>query len=41
MKPIKISDKVVIGQNLTLFAGPCVAESLDVCLRTGEYIARL
>lgn len=41
MKPIVISDKVVIGKNLTLFAGPCVAESLEVCLQTGEFIARL
>ncbi len=41
MKPIKISDNVIIGEKLTLFAGPCVAESMDVCLKTGEFIAGL
>jgi 2-dehydro-3-deoxyphosphooctonate aldolase (KDO 8-P synthase) len=41
MNQINISDNVTIGKNLTLFAGPCVAESLDICLRTGEYIAGL
>lgn len=41
MNPVIISENVKVGEKLTLFAGPCVAESHDICLRTGEYIASL
>jgi 2-dehydro-3-deoxyphosphooctonate aldolase (KDO 8-P synthase) len=32
MKTITIGNKVEIGKKLTLIAGPCVAESLEICL---------
>ena len=41
MKTIKISDKVIIGEKLTLIGGPCVVESLEMCKTIAGYLQEL
>ena len=42
MNTIKISDKFTVGDgSLTLFGGPCTAESVEVCLEAGEFLRDL
>ena len=38
---IKIGKNVTIGQGLTLIAGPCVAESRELCLKVADYLRGL
>ena len=41
-KPVSISDSVTIGSDrMVLFAGPCAAESLEICLKTGKHVKEL
>ena len=43
MKTILVNDKIKIGkdQPLLFIAGPCQIESLDLCLRTAEFLKRV
>ncbi len=42
MPEIKINEKVTVGgEKLAIFAGPCVAESEEVCLRIAEFMVEL
>ena len=42
MQVIKLRNDVVIGDGrLVLLAGPCMAETLDVCLETGAFLKEL
>ncbi|MCQ2379616.1 MAG: 3-deoxy-8-phosphooctulonate synthase [Victivallaceae bacterium] len=42
MKPVEIKNRFSIGDGkLAVIAGPCMAESLDVCLRTAEFLVKL
>ena len=36
MKKIKITERVEIGRDLVLIAGPCVAESLEICRQIAD-----
>ncbi len=37
--PVSLSDTIKLGdQRLVLFAGPCVAESYDICMETGTKV---
>jgi len=38
---IKIGKDVVIGKQLTLFGGPCVAESPELCMEVASYLKAL
>ena len=39
MQVIKLRNDVVIGDGrLVLLAGPCMAETLEVCLETGAFL---
>ncbi len=41
-KPVHITDTISIGANrMVLFAGPCAAESLDICLTVGRHVQKL
>ncbi|MEZ4972104.1 MAG: 3-deoxy-8-phosphooctulonate synthase [Cyclobacteriaceae bacterium] len=41
-KPVAITDSISIGdKRLVLFAGPCAAESYDICMETGAEVQRL
>ena len=38
-QPVRITDSIQLGgDSLVLFAGPCAAESLDLCLEVGETV---
>jgi len=40
--PIKIADKIVVGENKpVLFAGPCAVESYDICIQIGSTVKDL
>lgn len=41
MNQIKINEKVVVGEKLTLLAGPCMAESQEICLEVASYLKKL
>ncbi|MFA7231512.1 MAG: 3-deoxy-8-phosphooctulonate synthase [Victivallaceae bacterium] len=41
MKTIEISKNVIIGNDLTLIGGPCMAESMDVCMTVAEFLHEL
>ena len=41
MNPIRIQNVTVGGGGLTLIAGPCMAETLRVCLETAEFLSEL
>ncbi len=41
MRKIQISGGVTIGAELTLLAGPCVGESLELCMNIAEYLTEL
>lgn len=42
MNTVKINDDLVIGNGkLTLFGGPCMAETLDTCLESAEFLCKL
>lgn len=41
MTNIKIDKNVVIGRSLTLFGGPCVAESRELCLEIATFLKAL
>ena len=39
---VRITDSIVLGSNrLVLFAGPCAAESYDICMETGSKVKEL
>jgi 2-dehydro-3-deoxyphosphooctonate aldolase (KDO 8-P synthase) len=39
---VSITDKITLGGNrLVLFAGPCAAESYDICLETGTEVKKI
>ncbi len=39
---LKINDNVIVGNGkLTVLAGPCMAESLEICMETGRYLKRI
>lgn len=41
-EPVKITDDIVLGKDrLVLFAGPCAAESFDLCMETGTHLKEL
>ncbi len=41
-KSTRIADSIVTGsEQMTLFAGPCAAESLEICLETGRTVKAL
>lgn len=41
-KPVTITDSISIGgSRLVLFAGPCAAESYDICMETGTEVQRI
>jgi 2-dehydro-3-deoxyphosphooctonate aldolase (KDO 8-P synthase) len=40
--PVSITDKITLGgDRLVLFAGPCAAESYDICLETGTEVKKI
>ena len=41
MKQLKIGNYSVGGEQLTLIAGPCALESLELGLEIGEYVKNL
>jgi 2-dehydro-3-deoxyphosphooctonate aldolase (KDO 8-P synthase) len=41
MNNIKINDNIVVGENLTVIAGPCVAESEQLCMRIAQFLKKL
>ena len=42
MNTVKINDNLVIGNGkLTLFGGPCMAETLETCLESAEFLSKL
>lgn len=41
MNQIKINNDVTIGSGLTLIGGPCMAESLELCLDVAKYLKTL
>jgi 2-dehydro-3-deoxyphosphooctonate aldolase (KDO 8-P synthase) len=39
---VTITDNITLGDNrLVLFAGPCAAESYDICMETGTHVKKL
>ncbi|MFZ1809396.1 MAG: 3-deoxy-8-phosphooctulonate synthase [Cyclobacteriaceae bacterium] len=39
---VKITDKITLGgDRMVLFAGPCAAESYDICMETGTEVKRI
>jgi 2-dehydro-3-deoxyphosphooctonate aldolase (KDO 8-P synthase) len=39
---VRVSDKVELGGNqMVLFAGPCAAESFDICMETGTEVKKI
>ena len=39
METVKINENIVVGGGrLTLFGGPCMAESLELCLETAKLL---
>jgi 2-dehydro-3-deoxyphosphooctonate aldolase (KDO 8-P synthase) len=39
---VSITDKITLGGNrMVLFAGPCAAESYDICMETGAHVKKL
>ncbi|MEQ8361361.1 MAG: 3-deoxy-8-phosphooctulonate synthase [Cyclobacteriaceae bacterium] len=39
---VKITDKITLGgDRMVLFAGPCAAESYDICIETGTEVKRI
>ncbi len=41
-QPVKISSDIVLGSGkMVLFAGPCAAESYEICMETGERVKEL
>ena len=41
MAEVKITETVSVGNKLTVFAGPCVAESEEICFQIAEYMSNL
>ena len=42
MNTVTVADKIVIGNGkLALIGGPCMAESLEVCMETAEFLTAL
>jgi 2-dehydro-3-deoxyphosphooctonate aldolase (KDO 8-P synthase) len=41
MPEIKITETVSVGERLTVFAGPCVAESRELCFQIAEFMSDL
>jgi len=42
MNTVKVNDNLVIGNGkLTLFGGPCMAETLETCLESAEFLSGL
>ncbi len=41
MPVVKITETVSVGDKLTIFAGPCVAESEEICFQIAEYMLDL
>ena len=42
MSIVKVTDNVIIGnKRLVLLGGPCMAESLEVCLETADFLSKL
>ena len=41
MNKIKVADFTIGGGKLTLIAGPCMAESREICLQTAEFLVGL
>ena len=41
MPEVKITEAVSVGNKLTVFAGPCVAESEEICFQIAEYMSNL
>ena len=41
VSPVKTSNRTIGCGKLAVFAGPCVAESRDLCLRVAEYLAKV
>jgi len=40
--PVRLTEKIVLGADkLVLFAGPCAAESYDICIETGSAVKSL
>ena len=40
--PVKITDKLTVGDGrLTLFGGPCTAESTELCLEVADFLSKL
>lgn len=40
--PVRLTEKIVLGADkLVLFAGPCAAESYDICMETGAAVKSL
>ncbi|MCA6073437.1 3-deoxy-8-phosphooctulonate synthase [Fulvivirga sedimenti] len=41
-KPVQITDSISIGTNrMVLFAGPCAAETVEICLTVGRHVQKL
>ena len=39
---VKITDRISLGgDRMVLFAGPCAAESYDICMETGSEVKRI
>src|SRR5262245_35641866 len=39
---VQVTDKIVLGgDRLVLFAGPCAAESYDICMETGTKVKEI
>ena len=41
MNVIKLNEEITIGEKLTVIAGPCVAESKDICLEIAAHMQKL
>ncbi|MCQ2378824.1 MAG: 3-deoxy-8-phosphooctulonate synthase [Victivallaceae bacterium] len=41
MQKVNVGDVTIGGGSLTLIAGPCMAESLEICLQTAEFLRDL
>ena len=41
VKPIQCGPLMIGDGRLTLIAGPCMAETMEVCLETAEYLKNL
>jgi len=41
VNPVNVNNLVIGNGKLTLIGGPCMAESLEICLQTAEFLAKL